>query len=217
MNRLACCLFILFFIGINVQAENLLKSTNQDKQRLFYFAPSIGFGFFYPTEVNDYIESQYDITINGSMYVYYHVGANGAFFFSRLFELQLGAEIAGSPKFAFVDDDVDYYGYRRITPNAKFNFHIPAGRKLSVILGAGVSYSTLRFKAPHETITNNDLGYSLQTGVKIQFKRNFAYAPTLVFNGIKAKADPEINNMGFITRDIDLSYIGVQLNNVIYF
>lgn len=217
MNRLTC-IFLLVFFAVNIQAKNSYQTEQEKKQKVFYFSPSIGFGFFYPDEVNKYISSQYAETVNSDMYTNYNIGVYGSYFFSKYIEMQLGVETVGSSKFLIYEDGVDYYGLRRFTPNTKVNFHIQAGRKLSIILGGGLSYSFLRFKAPSETFRDKDFGFSIQSGVRIRF-RKFAYAPTLVFNHIKSKADNITNSSAGISvpTNIDLSFIGVQVCNVFYF
>lgn len=208
MNRLI--FIICLFVSITAVAQSDNDQQSNKEQKLF-FSPSVGIGFFYPDDVNRIIESNYTSTTNSDMYLYFHIGANGSYFLAPFIELQAGAEFAFAPKFVAVDDNIDTYFFRRITPNAKLNFHIPAGKKVTISIGPGISYSSLKFNAPGGSIENTDIGYSIQAGAMIRFSK-FAYAPSLVFNNIMAEGKNH-----YIISEPDLSFIGVQINNTFYF
>jgi hypothetical protein len=195
------------------------QSYSQVETKPFYFGMGIGFGFFNPEDINSIIEYNYGgaSTEMGfyDMVFYLAINAKGSFFFTKYTELQVALEGAFGPKF-IVDansDETDFYSFNRFTPALKFNFHIPAGNRLSIYLGPGVNWSTMKFKNPHgEDLKNNTIGFSGQAGVMIRFSK-WAIAPFLDVNFINGK-DTEVNG---INTGLELNYTGVTIGNTFYF
>lgn len=197
------------------------KTYSQNDPKLFYFGAGVGFGFFYPTEINDLLNDYYSNTMTtmGSydMYVYYVLNVKGSFFFSKYTELQIEAEWGFSPKFISIDSDFDTYFYRRITPAVKFNLHIPVGGRTSIFLGPGISWNSLRFNTPNDVdLKGTCIGFSGQGGAMIRFSK-WAIAPFIIFNYIDAETDEIIWDEYGYTSNINLNYTGVQLGNTFFF
>ena len=219
---------ILFIFLIAIFTSNLAKSENTFNQeskpgpKLFYFGAGVNVGFFYPSDINDYLEDRYSNYVlefgTYSMIMYYTFNIDGAFFFSRFTELKLELECSASPKFISADE-TDIYLFNRITPGLKFNFHIPAGTKMSVYLGPGVNYNRLKFKGPDFTKTRTCLGLSGQAGVMIRF-RKFAIQPGFTFNYIPGKKEDSSDEPDYATTyqtGLDFSYTGGQIGCTFYF
>jgi hypothetical protein len=196
-----------------------IQNYSQQENKLFYFGAGIGFGFFNPEDINSIIEYNYGSASTEmgfyEMILYFVINAKGSFFFTKHTELQIGLEGAFGPK--LITDanssETDFYSFNRFTPSLKFNFHIPAGKKLSIYFGPGVNWSAMKFKNEHgEDLKNNTIGFSGQAGVMVRFSK-WAIAPFLDVNFINAK-DTEVNG---VNTDLELNYTGVTIGNTFYF
>lgn len=156
----------------------------------------LGFGFFYPKDVNkeiDYIidEGGYLIetgTKNIFMFYDLHAGLSfriKRFDFSALFEYDI------APKWIFATggDDLSFY-FSRLAPGFLANFYIPVGSgKHAFFLGGGVNYSIIKFKEKIGSEENNlegsTVGFKAQLGFSLQFGK-FNLQPFAAFNYAKA-------------------------------
>lgn len=222
MKQILFILLIAICTSSLTKSENTLNQESKPGPKFFYFGAGVNVGFFYPTDINDYLEDRYsNYILEFGMYgmiMYYTINIDGAFFFCRYTELKLELECSASPKFISADE-TDFYLFNRITPALKFNFHIPAGSRMSVYLGPGVNYNRLKFKGPDFTNTRTCIGLSGQAGVMVRF-RKFAIQPGFTFNYIKAEG----NAPNFFNGDtyaypntMDYSYTGGQIGCTFYF
>jgi outer membrane protein W len=197
---------------------------SQDDSKLFYFGVGIGFGIFSPADVNDelnrYYSSYLSLAGTWNMYVYYALSVKGSFFFSRYTELQCETEWGVAPKLILEGSDLDMYYFNRITPEVKFNLHIPASDRFSVYFGPGVNWNWLRFTTANKTkYTGNSIGYSAQAGVMMRFGK-WSIEPFLSFKFAKTD-DIERSSGGSVNLDdlflSELSFTGVQVGNTFFF
>ena len=220
MKRILTFIFIVTFIC------NLTSSQTSDESKsgpkLFYFGVGVNIGFFYPSDINNYLEDRYSDYIlefgTYGMFMYYTLNADGSFFFSRYTELKLELELSASPKLIMTDENETYF-FNRITPALKFNFHIPAGNRVSIFFGPGINYSRLKFKGPEFTNTRTSLGGSGQAGVMVRF-RKFAIQPGFTFNYIPGKGEEILSGNDFVTGSqttMDYNYTGGQIGCTFYF
>ncbi len=213
MKRAILLTLIITFFSIQTYSQE------EKKDKLFFFGAGVGFGFFNPEDINSIIEYNYGgaSTEMGfyEMILYFVINAKGSFFFTKYTELQIELEGAFGPKIIsdVNSNETDLYSFNRFTPALKFNFHIPAGDRLSIYFGPGVNWSTMKFKNVHgEDLKNNAIGFSGQAGVMIRF-RKWAIAPFLDVNFINGK-DTEVNGSN---TDLELNYTGVTIGNTFYF
>ena len=197
---------------------------SQDNSKLFYFGVGIGFGFISPANVNDELNRYYSeyLSLYGTwdMYIYYALSAKGSFFFSKYTELQIETEWAIAPKLILEGSDLDTYYFSRITPEVKFNLHIPTSDKFSIYFGPGVNWNRLQFTTAQKTkYTGSCIGYSAQAGVMVRF-RKWAIEPFLSVK-IVSTDDVKRSDGSFIDLDdlflSELSFTGVQIGNTFFF
>ena len=127
MKNIFLILLISLFTCGFAKSENLLSQEAKPGPKLFYFGVGVNVGFFYPSDINDYLEDHYSDYLlefgTYSMIMYYTFNIDGAFFFSRFTELKLELECATSPKFISAGE-TDIYLFNRITPALKFNLNL---------------------------------------------------------------------------------------------
>lgn len=222
MKRILILIVVVLFTYNAVESQTSSGGELKPGPKLFYFGVGVNVGFFYPSDINDYLEDRYTDYIlefgTYSMIMYYTLNVDGSFFFCRFTELKLELELAASPKM-IMTDETDTYFLNRITPALKFNFHIPAGNKVSIYMGPGVNYSRLRFKGPEFDKTRTCLGFSGQAGVMVRF-RKFAIQPGITFNYIPGKKEESSGGDDFVTTyqtGLDFSYTGGQIGCTFYF
>jgi hypothetical protein len=184
---------------------------SQDSTRMshaLYPTFGIGFGFFYPSDVNDYIQEDinshgYIGEYNTDLYMYFELRA-GLTYRTKSVDFSGILEYDAAPKWIVVSDGEDdlTYLYSRIAPGVMFNYYIPVGKgKDAFFLGAGVNYSFMKFT----DFKASNPGFKLQAGFNLQFG-GFNLQPFGAFNYAKAtdSSDPLWGN--FV-----LSYISGQI------
>jgi hypothetical protein len=218
-------ILLLFAFCISTFTESQTTDVNEAKPgpKFFYFGVGVNIGFFYPSDINDYLSDEYSNYIlefgTYDMIMYYTGTISGSFFFCRYTELKIELEGSISPKFISANE-TDIYLLNRITPGLKFNLHIPAGTKTSIYMGPGINYNRLKFKGPDFKHTRTCLGFGGQAGVMIRF-RKFTIQPGFTFNYIKAEGNspsfiPDVMWSG-TPSTIDYSYTGGQIGCTFYF
>jgi hypothetical protein len=196
---------------------------SQSEEKLFYFGAGIGFGFYNPQDLNAVIKSNYGdnyMLESGTfdMLLYFVLNAKGSFFFSRYTELQVEIEGAIGPKVVSTENygNSDFYSFNRFTPALKFNFHIPAGKRLSVYLGPGINWSTMKFSNTEGAdLKGSCIGYSGQAGVMLKFSK-WAIQPFVTVNVINDKNE-DTGGITYTVSNPDLNYTGVQIGNTFFF
>jgi len=174
----------------------------------FYPSFGVGFGFFYPGDVNDYIQNEMDELgyieeYNTDMYLYLEI-RGGLTYRIKNFDFNGFLEYDIAPKWIMVEgggDDLSY-SYSRISPLISVNYFIPVGSgKHAFFLGGGVNYSFMKFK---EYSASNP-GFKLQAGFSLQFGK-FNMQPFGAFNYAKATdtSDPDQG-------DFELNYTSGQI------
>jgi hypothetical protein len=197
-----------------------LKSQESSSKALAVY-PTIGFGigFFYPKDVNKFIEdeitSSYTSTVNTELYMYYEIKGGVTFRLKNVdFSGLLEYDIA--PKFVIVKGGGDNitYGFSRFSPEISTNFYIPNKTgKNAFFIGAGVNYSFMKFK----DFSASNPGFKLQAGYSLQFgKLNlqpyaaFRYVKAIDSSDVVWGTDDEHSNF-------ELNYTGGQIGVVLSF
>ena len=216
-------IFIVFIVltgKLSATDHHFLVLESEKTAKLFSFGPGIGIGFFYPKDLNtyiqDYFNDKYSKTVNIDIYEYFLINATASFLFSPYTELQVETEYAVAPK-VVLGGDISY-AYHRFSPAIKFNGLIPLGKRISYFIGGGISYNLLSFKALDQDFTykGQTPGFSLQTGVRLHFGK-ISLEPAINFNFIKADVEDSPTGSSTITPVKELSYTGGQLGCKIFF
>jgi len=187
-----------FFPSINAQNSNT-------KNFAVYPGFGLGFGFFYPKDVNEYIENDLptmDYEIGFSDIIMYFEGHASLTFKIKWIDITSLVEYAIAPKYIAVtgSSEGDYfYAFTRLSPGILTNFYFPIGSgKHALYAGGGVQYHFMKF----EEYKGNNIGFRLNAGISLQF-RKFNLQPFIAFNIANAK-DEE-------SESFDLNYTGGQI------
>jgi hypothetical protein len=188
----------LFIASLNAQSANTTNFA-------VYPGFGIGFGFFYPKDVNNYIENDLptlDYQIGFSEIIMYFEGHASLTFKIKWIDITTLIEYAIAPKYISVtgSSEGDYfYTFGRFSPGILTNFYFPIGSgKHALYAGGGVQYHFMKF----EEYKGKNIGFRLNAGISLQFKK-FNLQPFLAFNIANAK-DEEIESF-------DLNYTGGQI------
>jgi hypothetical protein len=197
-----------FLLAILLLGVSSLKAQESSSQPLHVYPTfGIGIGFFYPQDVNEYIEneitSEYTDTYNTEMYAYYEIKAGVTFRLKKVdFSAILEYDIA--PKYMVVNGGSSssvFYSFSRFAPELSANYYIPTSSsgKQALFIGGAVNYSFMTFKsfsasAPGFKV---QLGYSLQVGkMNMQPYLAFRYATATDKSDDYAYPDFELNYTG---------------------
>ena len=199
---LATGIFMMMFSTLGMNAQEGIT-----KKSAFYPGIGIGFGFFYPKGVNEFISndlsSYYQQLGTFDMFMYYEV--NGFLTYRmKWFDVTALAEYAIAPKFILISNTSEMitYGYSRFSPGMLANFYVPMGSgRHAVMLGGGAQYHFMRFKE----FKGNNIGFRLQAGVSLQFGK-LNLQPLLAFNLANVNDGMLVNGKLY-----DLNYTGGQL------
>ena len=193
----------------------LFNTNAQDdpsKPLMIYPSVSIGFGFFYPEHVNEYIEdkilSGYTSEINTELYMYYEI-RGGITLRMKTIDFGASLEYDIAPKFVVVTgSDNITYAYGRFAPEIFTDFYIPSkSGKNAFFIGAGINYSFMKFKEYSASAP----GASVRAGYSIQLK-SVNFQPYALFRYVKASDPSGYENGGTLVHpDFELSYTAAQL------
>lgn len=179
-SKLLQLLLIVFVLmpGMAVQSQETTNKTNA-----VYPTFGVGFGFFYPGDVNDYIEyslpSSYIIeygTPEIFMLIDLHAGVT---FRMKRFDVSAMLEYDIAPKFIMVEggDDITFV-FSRVAPGITANYYVPVGTgRHAFFLGGNVNYSFMIF----EDFRASSPGFKIQLGFSMQFGK-FNLQPFGAFN-----------------------------------
>src|SRR5512145_1652960 len=184
---------ILFISSALLLVVTFFAAAQESASKTSALYPSfgIGIGFFYPSDVNDYIDAELSnyITVNEDMYMYLEVKGGLTYRlkkvdFSGMLEFDVG------PKIATSGDETYTYFFTRIAPEIGANYYI-SGRsgKNAFFIGAAVSYAWLKF----EEFSASAPGIKGQVGYSMQFGK-FNMQPYIAFRYNKATEDLEIGS-----------------------
>lgn len=222
MKRIIASSLLALFLSAFIFAQT---DDKKDKHAVkpFYISFGIGIGGFNPQQVNDYINASYDQSSVElgflEMVMYYSLNANTSLFFTKFTEFAPELELSFAPKMIMNNNENDSYLLSRVSPGAKFNFHIPMGKKASFFIGTGLSYSFIKFKSPDFDYTAKDLGFSFQTGVMLRFGK-MAIQPHLAINLINGETDDFNQNMSslnYSSQPRELNFSGANIGCKVMF
>jgi hypothetical protein len=184
----------------NVQSQELPK-----KQRIC-FGVGIGFGFFYPGDVNDYIADELPsgTTVFGVNGLFMNMGLNLTLGYKiyRNWEFQWLTEAYAAPKYVTTNVGDYSYNFSRLSTGIIVNYHIPMNAigKHSIYFGAGPFFHNMTFKAYNAST----IGARFQVGFSIN---NYKFNPQVYIGGDYASA-----NDGDFNLNYSCARIGVNLN-----
>jgi len=195
----------LFLVAVMIFPCLTLKS--QESPLKVYPTFGVSIGFFYPSDVNDYIEStlgSFYSTEFGSedMFMYLELYGGVAFRLKRM-DVTGFLEYALAPKWVVVTngDDISFT-FSRISPGVNANYYIPIGSgKHALFVGGGIQYHIMDFEEFYASAP----GFRLQAGISLQFGK-FNIQPYGAFK--YARATDSDNDLG---GDFDLNYTGGQI------
>jgi hypothetical protein len=173
-------LLMLSAIGVWSQDSNSMS-------RALYPSFGVGFGFFYPSDVNAYIQDEmnslgYIEEYNTDLYMYFEI-RGGLTYRIKSIDFSGIIEYDIAPKWIMVSggDDLTYY-YSKIAPAIMVNYYMPVGTgRHAFFLGGGVNYSFMKF----QDFKASNPGFKLQAGFNLQFG-GFNLQPFGAFNYAKA-------------------------------
>lgn len=184
--------------------------TENRKEKNLYFGIGFGFGFFYPGDVNDYIDADTkDISLTyGTFNIFMNIVGRASLTYriNKTIDLSLIGEYAWAPKYISVTGGGNkYFHFDRITPGFIAKFHIPIGSgKHSIFLAPGLLYSFMKF----EEFKADAIGARLEAGLSFNF-RKFNLQPFICYDYVKAKDDTYYNDI--YNYKFELNYSGAQI------
>ncbi|MCW3804057.1 hypothetical protein [Plebeiibacterium marinum] len=160
-------IIFLFALALNVPGQEINTVYASDSKPI-YFGFGIGFGFFYPDDVNDYISEQlqgYDI-YSGTKEIYMNFSGRASLYFKMTQNIDLGIflEAAWAPKWIY--DEADYYfSFSRVSPGIAPKIYFPVGSgKNAFFISPGVMYNNMKF----EGYQASNIGGKLQAGASLK-------------------------------------------------
>ncbi len=193
-------IFILFsyVASLNAQSSNTANFA-------VYPGFGIGLGFFYPKDVNEYIENELptsDYQIGFTDIIMYFEGHVSLTFKIKWIDITSLIEYAIAPKYITVSGSSEgdyFYSFGRFSPGILTNFYFPFGSgKHALYAGGGVQYHFMNF----EEYEGSTFGFRLNAGISLQFGK-FNLQPFVAFNIANAK-DEEVETF-------NMNYTGGQI------
>lgn len=206
------------------------------RKLMLMLGPGFSLGFFYPQDVNRYMEnwqdSQADMVVEESGFtgMILNLVPRLAICFAPIeyVQLQALAEIGWGPKIISVQNaDTEVFHFVRYSLGGTLNGHLPLKHgKYSLFLGGGVLYHWMRF----EDYAADTLGYRGLVGFRIYLSnKRFTPEVFVAFDYAKAgtgkpiNAAPTTNPDGSIGptvssgKELELNYTGVMIGANFYF
>ena len=194
-----------------LSGSQLCAQENDGRTGIVYPAFGIGIGFFYPGDVNDYIEASLpagyvmeygfnDLIMNITL-------QGGVTFRMKQFDISGLFEYALAPKYIMVTNGDDYpFFFHRFSPGIAANYYVPVGTgRHAFMVGGGINYSFMKF----EQFTGSSPGFRIQAGFSLQFG-HFNLQPYGAFS--YAKATDNETDWGDFTLNYTGGQIGVNLS-----
>jgi hypothetical protein len=164
MKTVLVFLFTLLGLSAIAQEQQTFKKVS--------FGLGLGYGIFYPSELNEYIQDDYanrgyELT-NSDMYLYFRGNASLTFRPVWRFELVGTAEFAAAPKMLVMDTGgTESYSFNRFSPGVLANLHFRVGSRHSIFIGAGGMRHGMKFKS----MEASKMGLRTQVGFSLNFKK----------------------------------------------
>lgn len=219
ISHVLVVLTLLCIISIPVRGQESTITSSPSSGGLSVY-PTFGFGigFFYPSDVNDYIAQDIvagNVSVNTDIYMYLEIKGGLTF---RLKKVDFNAliEYDMAPKFITVSGGGDdfSYSYNRFSPEISANYYISnkSGRN-AFFVGAGINYSFMKF----EEFSAAAPGFKVQLGYSMQFGK-FNLQPYGAFRYSKATDSSDATWGSFDENsEITLDYIGGQIGVILSF
>ncbi len=181
----------------------------QDDKKHFQVGAGYSFGFFSPSDVNDYINNRINeegvTIIEGTSDMFMNIGGRLFVGYKTNFNLGFEAFLEGAlgPKSIQVSGGNDMtFMFNRLSPGLKLTYDLELGRRSSLIFGAGIMHNRLKFKEDGEELTSAS---SWGTKFSVAYQLNFRHIAPRVFVDVDlAKAKDKEKNF-------EMNYSGVQI------
>jgi hypothetical protein len=203
MKRSSVLFLILFGVASSLWSQSNIISENR-AEKPFSFGIGFSEGFFYPGDVNDYIDfyTSYINITNGSssLFVNYVGKASLIYRINKTVRLSLVGEYGWGPKYFVVSNgDNEYFHFDRASIGLVAKFHIPVGSgRHSIFIVPGLLYHSMKF----EDFKANNIGGRLGGGFSFNFKK-FKLQPFTCYDYVSASD----TGYGFV---FELNYSGIQ-------
>jgi hypothetical protein len=210
-SKIGTIIWLVFLLIMSWQT--LLSQDLKAKTSAIYPSFGLGIGFFYPSDVNDYIDLDMayqgvEGTFNTDLYMYLEIKA-GLTYRMKSFDLTGGLEYDVAPKYVLVDGGSSgnlTYFYHRLSPEISANYYISnKNGKNAFFIGGGINYSFLSF----EEFDASAPGFKVQLGYSMQFNK-FNLQPYGAFR--YTKATDSSTGMGDFVMDYTGGQIGVNMS-----
>lgn len=199
---------LLLVVSMLMPGMTVKSQETTAKSNAVYPTFGVGFGFFHPEDVNDYIEyslpsgyiSEYG-TEDIFMLIDLHAGIT---FRMKRFDISAMLEYDIAPKFIIIEGaDNQTHVFSRVAPGITANIYIPVGTgRHAFFLGGNVNYSFMSFK----DFRASSPGFKLQLGFSMQFGK-FNLQPFGAFNYASGK---DTDNAAW-GKDFSLNYTNGQV------
>ena len=186
---------------------------------------SIGFGistgFFYPHDVNNYLESYWNNKLEGrsvefeagftELFMYYSLHGNVAYRYADFSDVQGIFELGWGPKIYTINSDMKFFNYFRFSPGVATNFYLPVSESGNLLFaGVGILNHFLIF----EEYDASTIGFKATGGYRLKFEK-YCLDIFLAYDYIKANTgEPEKdfqNPDKKIENDMELDYSGFRI------
>jgi hypothetical protein len=205
---------LVMIIALMLPVSILQSQESSTRSTAVYPTFGFGIGFFYPSDVNDYIQYEiddlgYTDQYNTSLYMYLEI-KGGLTFRMKKMDISGSLEYCIAPKWVVVTGGGSNltYSYTRLSPVITANYYIPlkSGRH-AFFLGGGVHYNIMKFKK----FSASSPGFKLQAGFSLQMGK-FNLQPYVAFNYVKAT-----DSSDQVWGDFDMDYTGGQIGIMLSF
>ena len=198
---------ILFLIVLLIY-NPLFSQSEKNVNNKLRFGLGVGFGFFYPTDVNDLIEAQNkDIIITSGfeqLIMNYSGRMSLTYKVNTRIDLSVCTEYSWAPKLLVVGDNTRYYHFDKFSTGFITKFHIPVkSGKHSIFFAPGLHYNFMKFVDYNKNVyKGNAIGARVEGGLSFNFG-SFNLQPFIFYDYAKA-----IDKTNY---DFELNYSGVQI------
>jgi hypothetical protein len=147
------------------------SQNNDDKKVIVKPGISLGFGIFYPKEINDYIENDLSgyIATNENLYLNLFLRGSLGIHLAKFIALEPVAEVAIAPKIVIGAGNKSLI-FGRVSSGVLADFYIPMGSgRNSFMLGGGALYHYMWFK----DYSGSTIGPAIQAGISLNSGKSF--------------------------------------------
>lgn len=187
---------------------------DEEKKTHFQVGAGFSFGFFNPSDINDYIADDLDfhnmIVQTGFSGMFLNIG--GRFFVGYKTDINLGVETflegAIGPKIISVNGGGGMaYLFNRFSPGVKLTYNLQLSKKSSLVFGTGPMFNNMNFKVDGDKIIS---GASLGSKFEVAYQFNQRHiAPRAFIDVDFAKVKSKVIEMNYSGVQIGVAFSGI--------